>query len=74
MTAEQARAAWADIDSEMGRYNARCARTIILPTEQGAYGACIADKGRLLERQDAIRARLPRSIGVDMQAKDAAKP
>lgn len=45
MTAEQARAAWADVDSEITKYNARCGRTFILPTEEGAYDACIADKG-----------------------------
>ncbi|WP_242657843.1 hypothetical protein [Mycobacterium kubicae] len=73
MTAEQARAAWADINSEIGKYNARCGRTFILPTEQGAYDACIADKGPLLERQAAIRARLEQ-LGIPVEGEDPAHP
>lgn len=73
MTAEQARAAWADINNAIGKYNARCGRTFILPTEQGAYDACIADKGPLLERQAAIRARLEQ-LGIPIDGEDSAHP
>lgn len=73
MTAEQARAAWADINNEIGKYNARCGRTFVLPTEQGAYDACIADKGPLLERQAAIRARLGQ-LGIPVEGEDPAHP
>lgn len=73
MTAQQARAAWADINSEIGKYNARCGRTFILPTEQGAYDACIADKGPLLERQARIRARLGQ-LGIPIEGEDPAHP
>lgn len=73
MTAEQARAAWADINSEISKYNARCGRTFILPTEQGAYDACIADKGPLLEQQARIRARLGQ-LGIPVEGEDPAHP
>ncbi|RFZ66049.1 hypothetical protein CKW46_04730 [Mycobacterium liflandii] len=73
MTAEEARAAWADINSEIGKYNARCGRTFVLPTEQGAYDACIADKGPLLDRQAAIRARLGQ-LGIPVEGEDPTHP
>lgn len=73
MTAEQARAAWADVNSEIAKYNARCGRAFTLPTEQGAYDACIADKGPLLERQAAIRARLEQ-LGIPVEGEDPAHP
>lgn len=73
MTADEARAAWADVNNEIGKYNARCGRTFILPTEQGAYDACIADKGPLLERQAAIRARLEQ-LGIPVEGEDPAHP
>lgn len=57
MTAVQARAAWDAVNADIARYNARCGRTFVLPNEQAAYDACIADKGSLFERQAAIRAR-----------------
>jgi hypothetical protein len=58
MTEAEARAAWAEVNAELNAWNARCGRTFILPTEQGAYDSCIADKQPLLDRQAAIRARL----------------
>jgi hypothetical protein len=73
MTAEQARAAWSDINNEIGRYNTRCGRTFVLPNEQSAYDACIADKGPLLERQAAIRARLGQ-LGIPVEGEDPAHP
>lgn len=73
MNAEQARAAWADINSEIGKYNARCGRTFILPTEQGAYDACITDKGPLLDQQAKIRARLEQ-LGIPVEGEDPTHP
>lgn len=73
MTADEARAAWADINSEIAKYNARCGRTFVLPTEQGAYDACIADKGPLLEQQAKIRARLEQ-LGIPVEGDDPAHP
>jgi hypothetical protein len=58
-TAEaEALAAWAEVNAELNAWNARCGRTFILPTEQGVYDSCIAEKQPLLDRQAAIRARL----------------
>ena len=58
MTEAEARAAWAEVNAELNAWNARCGRTFILPTEQGAYESCIADKQPILDRQAAIKARL----------------
>ena len=58
MTEAEARAAWTEINAELNAWNARCGRTFILPTEQGAYDSCLADKQPLLDKQAAIRARL----------------
>ncbi|QNI07528.1 hypothetical protein GAN17_15430 [Mycobacterium kubicae] len=66
MTEAQARAAWAAINAEVAQFNARCGRTFVLPNEQGAYDACVADRGPLLERQAAIRARLE-ELGVPVE-------
>ena len=44
MTEAEARAAWAEVNAELNAWNARCGRTFILPTEQGADDTCIADK------------------------------
>lgn len=69
MTAAEARAAWAEINNEVARYNARCGRTFVLPNEQTAFDACIADKGPLLERQAAIRTRLG-ELGIQVEGED----
>jgi hypothetical protein len=58
MTEAEARAAWADVNADINAWNARCGRTFVLPTEQGAYDSCTADKQPLLDKQAAIRARL----------------
>ena len=58
MTEAEARAAWAAVNADINAWNARCGRTFVLPTEQGPYDACVADKQPLLDRQAAIRARL----------------
>lgn len=58
MTEAEARAAWAAVNADVQAYNARCGRTFVLPNEQAGYSACAADRGPLLERQAAIRARL----------------
>lgn len=73
MTAEQARAAWDTVNSDIGKFNARCGRTFLLPNEQAAYDACIADKGPLLERQAAIRARLG-ELGIPVEGEDPTHP
>ena len=58
MTEAEARAAWTEVNAEINEWNARCGKTFILPTQQGAYDSCIADKQPLLDKQAAIRARL----------------
>lgn len=73
MTAVQARAAWDAVNADIARYNARCGRTFVLPNEQAAYDACIADKGSLLERQAAIRARLG-ELGVPVEGEPLLLP
>lgn len=73
MTAVQARAAWDAVNADIARYNARCGRTFVLPNEQAAYDACIADKGSLLERQAAIRARLG-ELGVPVEGEPPPAP
>lgn len=73
MTAVQARAAWDAVNADIARYNARCGRTFVLPNEQAAYDACIADKGSLFERQAAIRARLG-ELGVPVEGEPSCSP
>ena len=58
MTEAEARAAWEAANADINAWNARCGRTFVLPTEQGAYDSCVADKQPLLDRQAAIRSRL----------------
>ena len=58
MTEAEARAAWEAANADINAWNARCGRTFVLPTEQGAYDSCLADKQPLLDRQAAIRSRL----------------
>ncbi|ORW03059.1 hypothetical protein [Mycobacterium lacus] len=73
MTAAQARAAWDAVNADIARYSARCGRTFVLPNEQAAYDACIADRGPLLERQAAIRARL-RDLGIPIEGEEPPAP
>ncbi len=69
MTEAEARAAWAAANADINAWNARCGRTFVLPTEQGAYDSCIADKQPLLDRQAAIRARL-KDLGVPIAGEE----
>jgi hypothetical protein len=71
MTEAEARAAWAGVNADINAWNARCGRTFVLPTEQGAYGSCIADKQPLLDKQGAIRARLG-DLGVPIEGEEPA--
>ncbi|CDO87390.1 hypothetical protein [Mycobacterium triplex] len=73
MTATEARAAWAEVNREIADYNSRCGRTFILPNEQAAYDACIADKGPLVERQAQIRDRLGQ-LGIPVEGEDPSHP
>ncbi|WIM87459.1 hypothetical protein PT015_21885 [Candidatus Mycobacterium wuenschmannii] len=72
MTEAEARAAWAEVNAEVNAYNTRCGRTFILPTEQGAYDTCVADKQRLLDKQAAIRARL-HDLKVPIEDEESAQ-
>jgi hypothetical protein len=69
MTEAEARAAWSAVNADINSWNARCGRTFVIPTEQGAYDSCIADKQPLLDRQAAIRARL-RDLGVPIDSEE----
>jgi hypothetical protein len=71
MTEAEARAAWAAVNADINAWNARCGRTFVLPTEQGAYDSCIADKQPLLDKQAAIRARLG-DLGVPIEGEEPA--
>ncbi|MGC2652220.1 MAG: hypothetical protein WA317_01165, partial [Mycobacterium sp.] len=72
MTPEEAIAAWNAVNADINAWNARCGRTFAIPTEQAAYDACIADKGPLLERQAAIRARLG-DLGIRIEGEEPAQ-
>jgi hypothetical protein len=71
MTEAEARAAWVGVNADINAWNARCGRTFVLPTEQGAYDSCIADKQPLLDKQAAIRARLG-DLGVPIEGEEPA--
>jgi hypothetical protein len=71
MTADEARAAWTAVNADINAWNARCGRTFVLPTEQGAYDSCIADKQPLLDQQAAIRARLG-DLGIPIEGEEPA--
>ena len=71
MTADEARAAWTAVNADINAWNARCGRTFVLPTEQGAYDSCIADKQPLLDKQAAIRARLG-DLGIPIEGEEPA--
>jgi hypothetical protein len=73
MTEAEARAAWEAVNADMARYSARCGRTFVLPNEQAAYDACLADRGPLLDRQAAIRARL-RDLGIPIEGEQPPTP
>lgn len=73
MAEAQARAAWDAVNHDIARWNARCGCTFALPDEQAAYDACIADRGPLLERQVAIKARL-NDLGVPIAGGESAPP
>ncbi|HEY2087027.1 MAG TPA: hypothetical protein VGH54_13535 [Mycobacterium sp.] len=72
MTEAEARAAWAGVNADINAWNARCGRTFVLPTEQGAYDSCIADKQPLLDKQAAIRARL-HDLKVPIEGEEPAQ-
>jgi hypothetical protein len=71
MTEAEARAAWVAVNADINAWNARCGRTFVLPTEQGAYDSCMADKQPLLDKQAAIRARLG-DLGVPIEGEEPA--
>jgi hypothetical protein len=73
MTPAQARAAWDAVNADIAAYNARCGRTFVLPNEQAGYDACVADKGPLLDRQAAIRARLGQ-LGIPVEGEGPTHP
>jgi hypothetical protein len=72
MTEAEARAAWATVNADINAWNARCGRIFVLPTEQGAYDSCIADKQPLLDRQAAIRDRL-HDLKVPIEGEEPAQ-
>jgi hypothetical protein len=71
MTEAEARAAWVAVNADISAWNARCGRTFVIPTEQGLFDACNADKQPLLDRQAAIRARLG-DLGVPIEGEEPA--
>ncbi|WP_085197407.1 ribonuclease domain-containing protein [Mycobacterium fragae] len=73
MTADEARAAWAEVNAEIRAWNARCAveNVGLLPPAQ--YSACVASQAPLLERQAAIRARLGQ-LGIPIDGEVPASP
>jgi hypothetical protein len=72
MNEADARAAWEKVNADINAWNARCGRTFTLPTEQGAYDSCIADKQPLLDQQAAIRARL-HDLKVPIEGEEPAQ-
>lgn len=65
MTEAEARAAYENLKSDLARYSNRCLkRPFVLPQEQAAFDACLADAGALNERKAALEARL-RSLGAE---------
>jgi hypothetical protein len=58
MTAQEAQAAWAEVNAEIKAWNARCGLENVGPLPPAQYSACMASRGPLVERQAAIRARL----------------
>jgi guanyl-specific ribonuclease Sa len=73
MTADEARAAWAEVNAEVKAWNARCGVGNVGPLPPAQYGACVASRGPLLERQAAIRARLGQ-LGIPVDGEGPASP
>ena len=68
MTAAEAQAAWAEVNAEINAWNARCGLENVGPLPPAQYSACMADRGPLVERQAAIRARLGLAIRARRRA------
>jgi hypothetical protein len=73
MTADEARAAWAEVNAEVKAWNARCGVENVGPLPPAQYSACMASPGPLLERQAAIRVRLGQ-LGIPVDGEDRAPP
>jgi hypothetical protein len=73
MTADEARAAWDEVNAEVKAWNARCGVENVGPLPPAQYSACVASRGPLLERQAAIRARLGQ-LGIPVEGEDPAPP
>jgi hypothetical protein len=73
MTAQEAQAAWAEVNAEIKAWNARCGLENIGPLPPAQYNACMASRGPLVERQAAIRARLGQ-LGIPVEGEDPGRP
>jgi colicin D len=73
MTAQEARAVWAEVNAEIEAWNARCSLEHVGPLPPAQYSACLASQGPLLERQAAIRARLAQ-LGIPVEGEGPASP
>jgi hypothetical protein len=73
MTAQEAQAAWAEVNVEIKAWNARCGVENVGPLPPAQYSACMASRGPLLERQAAIRARLGQ-LGIPVEGEGPAAP
>jgi hypothetical protein len=73
MTAQEAQAAWADVNAEIKAWNARCGVENVGPLPPAQYSACMADRGPLVERQAQIRDRL-RQLGIPVEGEDPGRP
>jgi hypothetical protein len=73
MTAQEAQAAWAEVNAEIKAWNARCGVENVGPLPPALYSACLASRGPLLERQAAIRARLVQ-LGVSIDGEGSGAP
>ena len=71
MTAQEAQAAWAEVNAEIKAWNARCGLENVGPLPPAQYSACMASRGPLLERQAAIRARLGQ-LGIPVEGEGPA--
>ena len=73
MTAQEAQAAWAEVNAEIKAWNARCGVENVGPLPPAQYSACMASRVPLLERQAAIRARLGQ-LGIPVDGEGPAAP
>ena len=73
MTAAEARAAMAAVNSEIDAWNARCDVNRVGQLPPAQYSACMADRGPLVARQAAIRDRL-RQLGIPVDGGGPATP